>query len=38
MEIFKGSLLKQQLSEAELSALESDFRHYKETGELPDKN
>ena len=36
MEIFKGSLLKQQLSEAELSALESDFRHYKATGELPD--
>lgn len=36
MEIFKGTLLKQQLTEAELSALEIDFRHYKETGILPD--
>jgi len=36
MRVFKGSVIRQQLQEDELKGLESDFRHYKTTGQLPE--
>jgi len=36
MRVFKGSVIRQQLQEDELKGLESDFRHHKTTGQLPE--
>ncbi|WP_271274346.1 type II toxin-antitoxin system YafO family toxin [Aliamphritea hakodatensis] len=36
MRIFKGRVLRAQLTEQEQIALTNDFRRYKTTGELPD--
>lgn len=36
MRVLKGPVIREQLGQTELAALENDFRHYKSTGVLPD--